>query len=92
MLWEELKKLRDVGLHFRRQHSFDWFIVDFYCKSLKLVIEIDGKIHEREDIKLQDIARQKLIEQYGVTFLRVTNSQVYENTEIIINKILNFKR
>ena len=45
LLWEILKNKRMLGLRFKRQHPIDKYIADFYCHSLKLVIEVDGKIH-----------------------------------------------
>jgi very-short-patch-repair endonuclease len=41
-LWTELRKLKSEGIIFRRQHPIDIFIADFYCHSLKIIIEVDG--------------------------------------------------
>jgi very-short-patch-repair endonuclease len=45
VLWKHLKKFRQTGFIFRRQHPIDIFIADFYCHKLKLIIEVDGEIH-----------------------------------------------
>jgi MurNAc alpha-1-phosphate uridylyltransferase len=76
-----------LGVKFRRQHPILFYIADFYCHQLKLVIEIDGGIHNREDVKINDATRQKEIEALGITVLRFTNSQVKNNPEIILEDI-----
>lgn len=63
------------GLKFRRQHKIGQFIVDFYCHQAKLVVEIDGSIHEGR-IK-EDAVRTKHIESFGLKVLRFTNNLAY---------------
>ena len=48
LLWEKLSRKQISGLRFRRQHPIDFFIVDFYCHEARLVIEIDGEIHQQQ--------------------------------------------
>jgi very-short-patch-repair endonuclease len=48
LLWEKLKGKQLMGIRFRRQHPIDIFIVDFYCHEARLVVEIDGDIHEQQ--------------------------------------------
>jgi imidazole glycerol-phosphate synthase subunit HisF len=59
LLWGYLKT-KPYDLKFRRQHPYSIFILDFYCHSLKLVIEIDGSIHNQPDVKINDKQRQEL--------------------------------
>src|SRR5438105_4830960 len=47
-LWQHLRANRLAGLHFRRQQVIDGFIVDFYCHSVRLIIELDGPVHEKQ--------------------------------------------
>ncbi|HMG83246.1 MAG TPA: DUF559 domain-containing protein [Ferruginibacter sp.] len=58
ILWEYLRT-NPFGYKFRRQHPLGIFIADFYCHKLKLIIELDGSIHNKIDVKLQDEERQK---------------------------------
>lgn len=51
IIWGYLKG-NQFGLKFRRQHPLLFYVVDFYCHALKLVIEIDGSIHNKADVKL----------------------------------------
>ena len=57
--WYLLRDRRPPGLKFRRQVPIDDFIVDFYCDELKLIIEIDGDVHEREVKAGRDKVRMK---------------------------------
>ena len=51
LLWEKIRKKQILNLKFRSQHPIDIFIADFYCHQIKLVIEIDGEIHNLKDHK-----------------------------------------
>lgn len=86
ILWGYLKS-KPLGYKFRRQHPINTFIVDFFCYKLKLVIEVDGSIHDRRDVKLNDGERQKLIESEDIQFLRFTNDEVIKRFETVIERI-----
>lgn len=79
MLWGKLRKKQISGLTFRRQHPINQFIADFYCHKLKLVIEVDGSIHELEYTKIHDKGRDDEFEKFGITTLRFKNEEVIEN-------------
>ena len=74
MLWRRLKTKQFYGLKFRRQHPIHRFIVDFYCHAHRLVIEIDGGIHEEQ--QEQDEARSRWFTDRGFRILPFTNAQV----------------
>jgi N-acetyl-alpha-D-muramate 1-phosphate uridylyltransferase len=76
-----------LGVKFRRQHPMLFYVADFYCHQLKLVIEIDGAVHNKEDVKINDAIRQKEIEDLGITVIRFSNSQVKNNPEIVLEQI-----
>jgi len=59
ILWEYLRT-KPFGLKFRRQHPYSIYIFDFYCHSLKRVIEVDGSIHNLPENKRNDEKRQSL--------------------------------
>lgn len=85
-LWEFLRT-KPGGFKFRRQHPLGIYIADFFCYQLKLVIEVDGRIHERAAIRQADTERQKLIEADGIKVMRFTNDQVLTNIEAVIKTI-----
>ena len=72
---------------FRRQHPISIYIADFYCHKLKLVIEIDGSIHDSKEAKLDDEKRQKTLEALNLTVIRFTNEQIRSGAEKIIEII-----
>ncbi|WP_414566109.1 MULTISPECIES: endonuclease domain-containing protein [unclassified Anabaena] len=76
ILWQYLRGNRLNGLHFRRQQIIDGFIADFYCHAAKLVIELDGKIHEQQ--AEYDAERDKVLSARGLRFLRIKNELVQQ--------------
>jgi len=90
ILWEKLKNKQLFGFKFRRQHPIEYYIVDFYCHKAKLVIEVDGSIHNIPEIKERDEGRTFEIEKYGITILRFTNEDIYNNINFVINEIKKF--
>ena len=86
-LWKMIRN-RDVkGFKFRRQHPLLYFVADFYCHEALLVVELDGSIHELEDVKQYDKQREEKIIALGITVLRFTNEEVFAEPEMVIKKI-----
>ncbi len=75
---------------FNRQKPLGKYIVDFYCKPLNLVIEVDGGYHEEEIQKIKDSERQQVLEGMGLDFLRVTDKEVRENIDSVLRVIENY--
>lgn len=75
------------GVKFRRQHPVANYIADFYCHSLKLVIEIDGSIHNKSEVKINDEDRQHHVESFGIKVIRFTNNEVRRSPEKVMEKI-----
>jgi very-short-patch-repair endonuclease len=74
ILWDALRRKQLDGRKFRRQISIGSFVVDFYCWTEKLVVEVDGSIHELQ--RGADAERQELIESLGIRFIRVSAAHV----------------
>ena len=89
LLWSHLKQ-KPEGYKFRRQHPFGPYIFDFYCHKAKLVIEVDGSVHESEEVKTNDEIRQKAIEDSGLRILRFKIEQVIQEIEAVVNEIMGF--
>jgi very-short-patch-repair endonuclease len=87
LLWQRLKRKQMQGYDFDRQRPIDRYIVDFYCKDLKLAIEIDGSSHDGEEAKVNDRIRQERLESLGVRFLRFSDLDVKQNMELVVNQI-----
>ncbi|TAL62843.1 MAG: endonuclease domain-containing protein [Bacteroidetes bacterium] len=89
LLWRVLRSRNIEGYKFRRQHAIAGYVVDFYCSSGNLAIEIDGDIHELDQIKVYDKEREGKIKNMGVTVMRFKNEDVFGNLEEVINKIIS---
>jgi very-short-patch-repair endonuclease len=87
ILWNQLKQNKMCGYTFYRQKPVGPYIVDFYCKPLNLVIEVDGTIHLEEAQKLNDDERQAVLEQYGLQFIRIVDEDIKINLEYVVNEI-----
>ena len=86
VLWEYLRK-HPFGKKFRRQHPLKIYIVDFYCHQLKLVIEVDGAIHDQEQMQVKDMIRQKSLESDGLIVLRIRNEDIFADMHKVIEKV-----
>ena len=86
-LWKYVLRAGKMkGFQFRRQRPVLNYIADFMCKELMLVVEVDGSIHQLEEIIKNDGIRQKALEASGFIVLRFTNEEVLEN----INAVYSF--
>ncbi|MEP7165377.1 MAG: endonuclease domain-containing protein [Ferruginibacter sp.] len=86
ILWGMLKD-KFPTLKFRRQHPVSNYIADLYCHSQKLIIEIDGSIHDLEEVRQADEQRQKNLQDPGINVIRFTNKEVRNNLEQVIQII-----
>jgi very-short-patch-repair endonuclease len=87
ILWNFLKGKQLTGLKFRRQFSFGFYIVDFYCIKNKIAIELDGDSHFTESAKAYDVQRTLYLTGLGVKILRFTNQEIYNNLENVLESI-----
>ena len=87
LLWKKLKDRKLFNTKFRKQHPINIFIVDFYCHDYKLVIEIDGDIHNNEISNEYDLNRTEELKKYGIRVIRFTNEQIIYNIDFVIERI-----
>jgi very-short-patch-repair endonuclease len=85
LVWERLRGRRFHGLRFRRQHAIGSFIVDFYCSENRLVIEVDGGVHETS--VEADTVRQQYLEGLGFVVVRLQNHEVKEDLDEALAKV-----
>ena len=92
LLWIELKGKKLHGRKFRRQHSIGKYIVDFYCASEKLIIEVEGSVHYNLGQNLYDGDRLEFLEKEGFKILVFENQEIEKYREAVLNEITrNFK-
>ena len=81
-----------MGYTFNRQKPLDRYIVDFYCKPLNLVIEVDGRYHFEEKQRIKDLEREMNLKKLKVDFLRVTEQEVRKDMDVVLKTIEEFIR
>jgi very-short-patch-repair endonuclease len=87
-LWSVLRNRQLNDLKFRRQHPLGRYIADFYCAEKRLVVELDGAVHQKPEQQTYDQIRNEELEARDLTVLRISNSEVEENLEGVLAKIL----
>ncbi|HLX13303.1 MAG TPA: endonuclease domain-containing protein [Bacteroidota bacterium] len=90
ILWLHLKDCKMEKVKFRRQHSIGSYVVDFYCPSCRLVIELDGSSHDGATQQEYDAIRSSEIEVDNVKILRFSNEAVLKHTEDVLLEIRKY--
>jgi very-short-patch-repair endonuclease len=85
--WNLIKSRKLEGRKFRRQHSIGNYIVDFYCPSETLIIELDGDSHGSTIQIEKDLIRENYLKSLGLKILRFENRYVFQDPEYVINEI-----
>lgn len=85
-MWQFLKANK-LGVRFKRQHPIWLYIADFYCHELKLVIEVDGSIHNLKEVMEHDKIREEDIVALGIKVIRLNNTEIRTDIENVIEKI-----
>ncbi len=92
-LWRHLQRSQLAGRKFRRQHSITYFIVDFYCPSEKLIVELDGQYHQNPDVAEYDAYRTEKLNELGFKVIRFENKMVFDFLPSVLKEIEdNFKK
>ena len=89
-LWNKLRNRQCGNYKFRRQHPIERFIADFYCHEVRVVIELDGAIHNSAENREYDDNRTAEFEKWDITVIRFSNEEVYENLDSVVNTIKEF--
>ena len=87
ILWRHLRNRNFAGYKFRRQHPFGCYILDFYCPTAKLAIELDGGGHNYRAGQIRDRRRSELLARQGITVLRFWNHQVRLELDSVLQAI-----
>lgn len=90
IIWQCLRNRKIMNFKFRRQHPIHQYIADFYCHEAKLIIEIDGGIHNNPENQEYDQNRTDELMKIGITVIRFTNQEVNNNLDEVINIIKNY--
>ncbi len=93
ILWYEVLNYKKTGFKFLRQKPLDRFILDFYCRKLLLVIEVDGSSHDER--KYYDEARDKFLKNLNIETVRILTKEILNNLDEVkykINKIIKIRK
>jgi very-short-patch-repair endonuclease len=86
-LWQMIRKKQLLGVQFYRQKPIAGYITDFYSAKAKLVIELDGGVHDAADAKEYDAIRDGVMASLGLTVLRFSNKQVETELSVVLAEI-----
>lgn len=89
-LWQKIKRKQYYGYDFHRQKPIDNYILDFFCNELMLGIEIDGYSHQIVEVYKKDVIKEERIKSFGISLLRFTDNQVFNDMENVLRAIESF--
>lgn len=88
LFWQEVRNGKLNGLKFKRQHSIGNYIVDFYCASKKLIIELDGGYHHSKEQREKDRLRDEHLKEMNFNVLRFKNQEIILNMDQVKQQII----
>lgn len=86
-MWQLIRNRRISQTKFRRQHAVEGFVVDFVSIECKLIIEVDGSVHEQAEQQAYDTQRQSVLEAHGFKVLRFSNADVLQHADAVSQMI-----
>jgi very-short-patch-repair endonuclease len=89
MIWAQIKGRRLEGLHFRRQHPLGPYVLDFYCDSAGLCVEVDGVTHHTGWAPLRDAKRDTWLADQGIRTLRLRAGLILQDRDAALRMILD---
>ena len=88
ILWSRLRGRDPDRPTFRRQHPMGSIILDFYCPSARLDVEVDGRTHWDDDAQARDATRDAWLKSQGVEVMRIPASRIYRELGSVVDGIL----
>ena len=85
--WKTLQNSKLNGRKFRRQHSVGTYILDFYCPSERLGIELDGEVHFNDAAREYDYERKLFLQYFGIRVVRFENELIFNELEYVLHRI-----
>ena len=89
LVWARVRRHGFHGLKFYRQRPYGRFVLDFYCPTLRLAVEIDGASHCSPDARAADVERQHALEAEGIRFVRIAASAVERDVDAALERALS---
>ncbi|CAN7162984.1 endonuclease domain-containing protein [Caulobacter sp. LjRoot300] len=89
LFWKALRKVEIPGSHFRRQSSLGPYVVDFVCHHHRVIIEVDGGIHDLPHVASRDAERQSWLESRGYTVIRIPNELAIYDPHTAVQRVIS---
>ena len=86
-MWKHLKARKLGGRRFTKQHSIRHYIVDFYCSEEKMIVELDGEVHNNPVAEEYDEQRDLYLKNLGYQVLRFENKLVFDDLDLVLTEI-----
>jgi very-short-patch-repair endonuclease len=86
-LWAKVRSKQFFGMKFFRQYSIGPYILDFYCPTVRLAVELDGGQHNRNDKRERDAARSEYLKAQGIDVMRFWNNEVLLDIQSVLSKL-----
>ena len=86
-LWAKVRSKQFFGMKFFRQYSIGPYILDFYCPTAKLAVELDGGQHNQSDKRDYDVARSDYLKAQGIDVVRFWNNEVLLDIQSVLSKL-----
>ena len=89
-LWKYISNKQLDGFRFKAQHPVHRFIADFYCHSAKLIIELDGSVHDEPEQRDYDGNRTYILEEFGIRVIRFRNQEIFSDITGVLSTIRHY--
>lgn len=86
-LWRALRSRQLTGMKFRRQHPIGGYVLDFFCETARVGVELDGGQHAEPEMKRRDEQRARDLERMGIRLIRFWDNDVLTKTEAVLQRI-----
>ncbi|MDI6761937.1 MAG: endonuclease domain-containing protein [Thermodesulfobacteriota bacterium] len=86
-LWAHLRNKQFYGIKFFRQYSIGYYILDFYCPTMKLAVELDGGQHNQSESKEYEAVRSEYLRAQGIEVMRFWNHEVLLDMESVLSEL-----
>ncbi len=90
ILWKRLRNRQVLNLKFRQQHGYGAYVLDFYCPTIRLGIEVDGDVHNTTEAQQHDKERTEFLEAQGITVIRFRNEEIEDDADSVVDRIKQF--
>ena len=90
IFWEAVRDRKFLNLKFRRQQAIKFYVVDFYCDKHKLIVELDGTVHDSEEAQFLDQDRSFNLSKWGYKIIRFRNNDILKNLAECLDEIATF--